>query len=201
MGSDLTLFGGSFSEDGNVIKWAMDTLRLPGIESLDRELSALDPDRHGLSILPFLAGEQSTDWDPTDRGVSHGLNLGASPLEILQACMESVALRFALVWDLIADSAGRDPVIVAGGGALKASTYWPRVMADVLQRPIFKSQESEDAIRGTAILALQAIGAWSSLTDVPAEIECVVEPDTSRGAVYLAALEQQEDLYARVLAG
>ena len=201
LGRDLTLLGGSFSEGGNVIKWAMDTLRLPGIESLGRELSALDPDGHGLTILPFLSGERSTGWDPTARGVLHGLNLGTSPLDILQACMESVALRFALVWDLIAESAGRDPVFVASGGALKASTYWPQVLADVLQRPIVKSQESEDTIRGTAILALQAIGAWSSLTDVPAEVESVVEPDTSRAAVYRAALERQKDLYARVLAG
>ena len=144
----------------------MDTLRLPDFESLDAELRALEPGEHGLTILPFLSGERSTGWNPTARGAVHGISLGTSPLNILQACMESIALRFALVWGLIEDSAGRDPVFVASGGALKASEYWLQVMADVLQRPIAMSPESEDTIRGTAILALNALGVWSSLTDV-----------------------------------
>ena len=179
----------------------MDTLRLPGFESLDKELTKLAPDEHGLTILPFLSGERSTGWDPTARGVIHGLSLGTSPLNILQACMESIALRFALVWGLIEDSTGRDPVFVASGGALKASKYWLQVMADVLQRPITTSPESEDTIRGTAILALHALGTWSSLTDVPAEIDGVVEPDATKAAVYRAALERQKDLYARLVSG
>ncbi len=74
-------------------------------------------------------------------------------------------------------------------------------MADVLQRPIATSPESEDTIRGTAILALHALGAWSSLTDVSAEIEGVVEPDATKAAVYRAALERQNDLYARLVSG
>ena len=163
LGRDLTLLGGSFTEGGNVIRWAMETLRLPEIESLDWELTKLAPDGHGLTILPFLSGERSTGWDPTARGVIHGLSLGTSPLEIVQAFLESIALRFALVWGLMEDSAGRDPVFVASGGALKASAYWNQVMADVLQRPIARSRESEDTMRGTAVLALHALGAWSSL--------------------------------------
>ena len=199
LGRQFTLLGGSFSEGGNVIKWAMDTLRLPDFESLDAELRALEPGEHGLTILPFLSGERSTGWNPTARGAVHGLSLGTSPLNILQACMESIALRFALVWGLIEDSAGRDPMFVASGGALKASNYWLQVMADVLQRPIATSPESEDTVRGTAILALNALGVWSSLTDVPAEIEGVVEPDVSKAAIYGAALERQKDLYSRLV--
>ena len=113
--------------------------------------------------------------------------------------MESIALRFALVWGLIEDSAGRDPMFVASGGALKASKYWLQVMADVLQHPIATSPESEDTVRGTAILALNALGVWSSLTDVSAEIEGVVEPDVSKAAIYGAALERQKDLYSRLV--
>ena len=180
LGRDLTLLGGSFTEGGNVIRWAMETLRLPEIESLDWELTKLTPDGHGLTILPFLSGERSTGWDPTARGVIHGLSLGTSPLEIVQASLESIALRFALVWGLMAGSSGRDPVFVASGGALKASAYWNQVMADVLQRPIARSRESEDTMRGTAVLALHALGAWSSLTDVPVEIEASLNLTSER---------------------
>ena len=198
LGRELTLLGGSFTEGGNVIRWAMETLRLPEIESLDWELTKLAPDGHGLTILPFLSGERSTGWDPTARGVIHGLSMGTSPLEIVQAFLESIALRFALVWGLMEDSAGRDPVFVASGGALKASAYWNQVMADVLQRPIARSRESEDTMRGTAVLALHALGALSSLTDLPVEIEGAVEPDKGRADVYMAALERQMELYANL---
>ena len=201
LGRDLTLLGGSFSEGGNVIRWAMETLRLPEIEALDWELTKLKPDGHGLTIMPFLSGERSTGWDPTARGVIRGLSLGTSPLEIIQACMESIALRFALVWGLMAKSAGRDPVFVASGGALKASAYWNQVMADVLQRPIARSRESEDTIRGAAVLALQGLGAWDSLSDVTPEIEGIVEPDEDKGDIYRAALERQQGLYASLTPG
>lgn len=201
LGRDLSLLGGSFSEGGNVIRWAMETLQLPEIEALDWELTKLRPDGHGLTILPFLSGERSTGWDPTARGVIDGLSLGTSPLEIIQACMESIALRFALVWGLIRSSAGSDPLFIASGGALKASAYWTQVMADVLQRPIARSRESEDTIRGSAILALHGLGAWNSLTDVTPEIESIVEPDEGKADIYRAALERQRDLYAGLATG
>ena len=39
LGIDRTLLGGSFSEGGNVVQWALDNLRLPSVEHLNAELS------------------------------------------------------------------------------------------------------------------------------------------------------------------
>jgi sugar (pentulose or hexulose) kinase len=57
------LIGGATSEGGNVLAWARRTLALPGEEAaLDTALAAVTPDSHGLTALPFLAGERSPGW-------------------------------------------------------------------------------------------------------------------------------------------
>jgi len=55
------LLGGATSEGGNVIAWLRDTLRIDeDPDVLDRAMSALPPDGHGLTILPF--GGRTQPW-------------------------------------------------------------------------------------------------------------------------------------------
>ena len=68
-------------------------------------------------------------------------------------------------------------------------------MADVLGRPVHLSRRTELTSRGTAILALRALGLWTSFEDEPLEVERVHHPDPSRAALYQAGLERQHRLY------
>jgi gluconokinase len=107
LGRDRTLLGGSFSEGGNVIQWAIDNLRLPPIEQLDAELEMLKPAEHGIIVLPFIAGERATGWSTSATGVLEGIRISTTPTEILQAMLESVAYRS--LWWLIYCCRGRSP--------------------------------------------------------------------------------------------
>jgi L-xylulokinase len=78
---------------------------------------------------------------------------------------------------------------------MSRSRYWAQLMADVLQRPVGLLRARELTSRGTAILALRALGAWSTLEDVPAERAGAYEPDPARAEVYAAAVERQHALY------
>jgi gluconokinase len=78
---------------------------------------------------------------------------------------------------------------------MSASPYWVQLMADVIGRRVHLSPRGELTSRGTAILALRALGAWSTLADEPLAAEDVYEPDPSRAPVYQAALERQHRLY------
>jgi len=199
LGSADTLLGGAFSTGGEAFAWATSVLRLPPANALDRALARLPPDGHGLTVLPFLAGERSPGWAPNARAAIDGLRGSATGLQILQACLEAVSYRFGLVARLLAPHETAPHEVVASGGAMSRSPYWVQLMADVLQRPVVLCRARELTSRGTAILALRALGLWSSLEDVPVPRGDVYEPDRRRGAAYAAAMQRQRGLYEALI--
>ncbi|HCI86474.1 MAG TPA: carbohydrate kinase [Dehalococcoidia bacterium] len=199
LGSTRTLLGGSFSEGGNVVQWAVDNLKLPQIDELNAELSKLNPASHGINVLPFIAGERATGWSTSASGVIEGIRVSTQPIEILQAMLESVAYRFALVADLLLPGVKSGYHIIASGGAIQNSSWWLQTMADVLSVPVGVSAEEQDTSRGTAILALNALGIWTTLDDHPAQISDTFEPDETKVDIYADARSRQADLYSRLL--
>ncbi|MFL5801399.1 MAG: gluconokinase [Roseiflexaceae bacterium] len=189
------LLGGATSEGGNVYAWMRATLRLDEPEQIERELAGLPPDSHGLTVLPFLAGERSPGWAGDARATISGLTLATTPAQILQASLEAVAYRFALIEERIC---GRDACphrLIASGGALLSSPTWMQLIADALGRPVVASAEPEATSRGVALLALRSLGALASLADAPAADGAVYEPDPDRHARYREAIERQQRLY------
>ncbi len=197
---DRTLLGGAFSEGGNVVEWASANLRLPGLDELNDALSGAIPDGHGLTVLPFIAGERAVGWSTNASGVFNGVRVSTSGLDILQALMESLAYRFSMVADLLRDEMDEDRVFIAGGGAMTNSPWWLQTMADVLEGEVHVPREEQATSRGAAILALNALGAWKGLDDVMPEIATVYEPRDTHRQRYRAAIERQSELYDAVIA-
>jgi gluconokinase len=192
------LVGGATSEGGNVYAWCREVLRLPDGAALDRELAGRRPDDHGLTVLPFLAGERAPGWRGDRRAVMAGLSLDTTAVDILHAALESVALRLALVYDLLAPLAAPDHIVVASGGAISRSAHWRQMLADALGRPLHCSAESEATGRGAALLALEAVGAVRDATALRGNIGEVIRPDPARHARYRAALERHRSFDERV---
>jgi gluconokinase len=87
------ILGGAVSNGGEVYRWASRTLRLP--DDAEEEIVNRQPGVHGLTMLPYLAGERSPYWRPELRAMINGMSLSTTPVDILQACLETVALRFS----------------------------------------------------------------------------------------------------------
>lgn len=194
-----SLLGGALSEGGNVFAWLKSTLQLPDPADLEPALAAMEPDAHGLTVLPFLAGERSPGWASRARATIHGLSLANTPLDILRAGLEAVACRVGLVFDLLRPLLTGDSRIVASGGALLKSPTWLQIMADVLGQPVAASQVQEVSARGAALLALEALGALEELAEAPPFIGAVFEPDAGRHARYREAVERQQALYEKLV--
>ena len=192
------LVGGATSEGGNVYAWCREVLQLPDEDALERALAERLPDDHGLTVLPFLAGERAPGWRGDRRAAFAGLSLHTTAVDMLYAALESVALRLALVYGLLAPVAAANHVIVASGGAISRSPLWRRMLADALGQPIHCSAESEATGRGAALLAMEALGAVTDTAAVRSEIAEVVTPDPARHARYQAALERHRMLDERV---
>ena len=192
------LLGGATSEGGNVYAWCRETLRVPDDATLERALDARPPDGHGLTMLPFLAGERAPGWRGHRRGTVTGLSLNTDAVDIVRASLEAVALRLALVYRLLRSHAAPEHAIVASGGAVTHSRAWTRILADVLGHPVTWSHEPEATSRGAALLAWQALGVVPDPAAVRAPLGEAFEPDPARHARYRVALERQCALDERV---
>jgi gluconokinase len=157
------------------------------------------PDGHGLTVLPFLAGERSPDWAGNVPGTIHGLTLATTPIDILRASLEAVAYRFAVIEQRICGRADCAHRLIASGGALLSSPAWMQIFADVLGRTVVASAEPEATSRGAAVLALHALGALPSIEAAPAADAAVYQPDGAQHAMYQGAIARQRWLYERLI--
>lgn len=193
------VLGGALNDGGNLIDWCRRTFRLGDPDEVEREVAAMEPDAHGLTFLPFLAGERSPGWVAHARASIAGLSLDTKPAQILRAGMEAVALRFALLHGMLQASFPGIRQIVTSGGALLKSAAWTRILADALGRTILPSAEPEASSRGAALLTLEALGWVPRLEDPPAAFGPPVEPDEARHARYVAALARQNLQYDKLV--
>ena len=190
------VLGGALSNGGEVFAWMKRTLRLPDTnEAIEQQLAALPPAQHGLTILPLFAGERSTGWRPDARAAIAGLGANTSPIEILQAALESVALRFRNVYELMESSIGAPRDIVASGSALLHSSVWAQMMADTLSHAITRCVEPEATSRGAALIAIDRLGLNRSAA---AQYGGLIQPIERNRVLYMAELERQRRLYGKL---
>jgi gluconokinase len=191
--------GGSLSNGGSVYAWLRDTLACPDPAALEAELAARPPDGHGLTMLPFLAGERSPGWAAHARAAIAGLSLATRPADLVRAGLETVAYRFALVHARLVEACPALRDVVATGGALLASPTWVQIVADVLGVPVTPSAEPEGSSRGAALVALEATALLPSVDAVPAGLGPPVLPDPARHARYQEGLDRHRQLYEALM--
>ncbi|HVW86550.1 MAG TPA: gluconokinase [Bryobacteraceae bacterium] len=190
--------GGALSNGGAVYAWMKRTLQLPGDAEIEKQLAALRPGMHGLTILPLFAGERSPGWRAEARAAIVGLGSATTPLEILHAAMESVALRIRNLYEIMEASFGLPREVVGSGGALLRSGVWAQMMADTLCHTVVLCLEPEATSRGAALLALERLGAIPNLADVQPKMGATIPPDPLKKDIYGAALEKQRRLYGKL---
>ena len=192
------VLGGALSDGGSVFDWGTRTLALPPPDKVEAELAALAPGSHGLTVLALFEGERSPWWRGDARAVIAGLSLHSTPLEILGAALESVALRFREIYDIMTGSLGAPVQVVASGGALLHSPAWTQMMADAMGRPVVACLESEATSRGAALLALERLGAIREVGELPARLGSRFEPDVRHREAYEQARARHRRLYAQL---
>jgi len=191
------LLGGALNDGGSLIEWLRRSLRLPALATLEEAVSGMPTDAHGLTVLPFWAGERSPDWAEDARGAVLGLRLHTTPAEIYRAALEGIGLRFARLDAILRQVVPESREVVATGGALGASPAWRQIMADALGRPVLSTLEEEASSRGAALLALENLGRLEGgpLEGLRPTVGATHEPDLERVAALRRAGERQWHLY------
>jgi gluconokinase len=193
-----SLMGGALSNGGEVYAWLKKTLAFP--KDVEARLEKSEPGSHGLTVLPFLAGERSPYWRSDLRGAITGLTLSTEPFHILQASLESVSLRFREIYDPLTARVGIPAEVIASGGGLLRSAGWTQMMADVLSRPVTASTEPEASSRGAALYALERLGMIPNLAALPASTGGLFTPRDDRAPAYARLREEQHALFGKLFA-
>lgn len=188
------VMGGALSNAGDLYAWLRRALRTAGAAAVEHALARMTPDRHGLTLLPFLSGERSPGWIAGARGVVAGLALSTTPLDLLRAGLEAVAYRFLAIDTILRQVFPQSREVVASGKGLLSSPAWMQMMADVLGRPVIASREPEASSRGAALLALEALGLLRP-TEVSTSFGTRCQPRGTATERYREAFRRQSELY------
>ncbi|NQW18264.1 MAG: gluconokinase [Chloroflexi bacterium] len=197
---EFSLLGGAVTDGGSMLDWLHQTLRLTGERITDVELATVEPDGHGLTVLPFLRGERSPGWASDASATWQGITASTSPADMARAAIEAISFRFALISRLLDQSGTEFTEIMAGGAAILKLPTWLQIVADATGKTVVAAPERGTTARGVAVLALNALGVMKSLDVPPASGERVeYHPDSGAHATYQSAIERQQDLYARLI--
>ncbi len=192
------LVGGALSNAGNLIRWALDTLRLPPIDTAEEQLMQRQVGAHGLAVVPHLAGERSPHYADDARGIIAGLHLQTSGLDMLQALMEAVAVSLAQLYSALRPLLPAEHRIVGSGGALRNSPVWQQMICDALGAPLELIDIREATIHGVAWQALTALGQRPSLAHTQPLTKQTRTPNPAHSRYYQALQSELEQLQARV---
>lgn len=188
--ADRSLIGGALSNVGNYYQWLRGTLHFEPGTDVEAAVAAIAPDSHGLTVLPFLAGERSPFWESTLPVAIAGMTGLTTSAEILRAGLEATAFGFWRIWDRLKPLAAPDAEIIAGGGASNTSPAQMQILADVLGEPVHAALERESTLRGAAL--------FTSGQTAGDEIGRTYMPDMNAHAIYAAAIARQERLLEKL---
>ena len=189
------IMGGALSDGGGLYRWLKDNFRLTDDDDCtEDEIEKREPDAHGLTFLPFLAGERSTGYHEAAHGAVLGLKSATDTIDIVQAALEAVAYRFAEIYDQINEIC-KLKTIIASGGALRESPVWTQIIADVLQHNMALPDTHEASSRGAVLLALETIGKIESIETLATPKGREFKFDKKRKAIYQKARERHEQFY------
>ncbi len=149
---ERVILGGALSDGGNLYQWLTKNLKLP--KDAEAQIAKRSLEAHGLTFLPFIAGERSTGYNESARGAILGLTTASDSIDVLQAAYEAVADRFADIFERLSTVVDVKE-IVASGGALRDSPVWKGIIEKTLGRDLILSGVDESSSRGAVLLALE----------------------------------------------
>ncbi len=158
------------------------------------------PGSDGLTMLPHLSGAFSPEYEPRARGVFFGFTLGHGREHFVRAILEAVAFMLRRNLELLHDAGAVAHEVRSHGGGAR-SAVWNQIKADVCGLPVVTLDGSEAAIRGDAMLAGVASGAFADLDEacrLAVRPRALFEPDAATHAAYETAYRRYIDLFETV---
>lgn len=189
------VLGGALSNAGNVTEWLVEKMADGSFDAVTEAATNMEPDAHGLTFLPFLAGERSPSWNDLATGTLSGIRLSTTAGDMYRAALEATAYRIAAIHDDLRLLAADPHEIHANGSAVLNSPLWLQIIADTLgHRVDAVDAHVEASARGAAICALESLGELHDLHSTTSGTTRAFTPDRGRHEIYGQARGRQSTL-------
>jgi glycerol kinase len=159
---------GNISNTGGAVQWVGDFLGLANPAEDAAQLAATVADSGGVYLVPAFVGLGAPHWDASARGILTGLTRGTTAGHAARAAVEAIGFQVRDVFEAMVRDLGHElPSLLADGGASRNESLM-QFQADILGRPVVRSESADVSAIGAAWLAGLAVGFWKSLDELAA---------------------------------
>lgn len=196
---ERVILGGALSDGGGLYGWMKKNLLTDcSDDEIEAAIANRKPDEHGLTFLPFLAGERGTGYHGDATGAIIGLRNSTESIDIIQSALESVGYRIVEIFDQIRRVCGIE-TIIASGGALRESPVWTKMICDIIGHPMKLPDTREASSRGAVLLALETVGKIEDISAIETPDGEWFDFDAGRHQIYAAARERHAAIYSLLI--
>lgn len=183
--------GGPTNNGANVLQWLSDNLMRAKTEAALTEAASVNAGSDGLLFLPYLQGERAPLWNAAIRGAFSNVDWSHTQAHFARATLEGVLLNLWSINALLSEQTEPTHVIHANGGFAQ-SEFWVQMLADIAGVPVRLNASNESGAIGAILLALTALGRYSTLDKAAASVNFgkTYKPNTKNHHVYREAFER-----------
>lgn len=150
---------GNVFSSGATIDWLANLLGLKAAGDVE-ELAASVPDTGGVHIVPAFAGLGAPYWQPDARGRITGLTFASGAPQLARAAVESIAFQVADLVEAAEQDLDRPFDELRADGGASRNDLLMQLQADLIDRPVVRSNTPDAAALGAALLAGRATGVF-----------------------------------------
>ena len=159
---------GNIAMSGAALQWVGEFLGLPRPVEDAAALAASVEDAAGIILVPAMVGLGAPHWDSAARGIVTNLERSHTAAHMARAAVDAIAFQVADVLEAMENAARVQlPVLLADGGATRNDPLM-QMQADLIGRPVHRSEQEDLSARGAAMLAGLELGWWKSLDELGA---------------------------------
>nr|WP_224746974.1 glycerol kinase GlpK [Pelovirga terrestris] len=163
---------GSIFVAGAAIQWLRDELKLIRKTKDIEELVAALPSNRGVYMVPAFTGLGAPHWDPHARGAIFGLTRDTGIAEIARATLESVGYQTVDLMTAMKKDVATGSWTLRVDGGMAANDWFLQFLADLLDMPVERPDNTETTALGAAWLAAVQLGLLPSLSAAAKNWRC-----------------------------
>lgn len=129
------------------------------------ELAQTVSESAGVTFVPALAGLGAPHWNDNATGTISGMTLATRPAHLARATLEAIALQIADVFFAMEKDIGSTLQGLRADGGASANDFLMQLQADILDRPVSRSDQAEIGAIGVAAMARQSLGMTADTDD------------------------------------
>jgi len=152
---------------GDILNWFVKYVAPSGKthRQLAEEAALLRPGQSGLLSLDWNNGNRTILVDQRLTGLIVGLTLQTGDAEIYRALIEGTAFGARVIHDRMEEGGLRIEKVIACGGIPRKDALFMQIYADVLNKTLYVSKNSETCALGSAIAAAVNAGVHDSFEE------------------------------------